>query len=666
MARAASVTGPVRLSNGNGLSHFALERGYPLNPGDQVDTRGGGRLVIELSDGSVVLVQPETILVIKDFRAAESIRELFEITIGLVRVQINRFRGRSNPYRINSPSASVAVRGTAFTVAVDVEQQTKVEVFEGTVAVTPRGDPDRAVAVDAGYGILVQASGNLQLYRLAGGQLPIAQGRVAGSRPPFPASTDRGQSSLPAPQGPSPRNSGPDRRSPHDGKQQIPRERPGAIQRRNFRGAPSDGHGAVVQRDPFRESRRAIASTYDRYMDNIAGTSDAPGQFRFTASPDPHLDSLENPAYAVAFQRMEARLLLMPAWGGFGFSSPRSHSVATQISLFAPAWRNRLVLGLSVTPSQYGDSLPPDVNSGALSTAARLGGRFTSTSLLAAIRLSAANSLGFAFEAGRGTGSLLSSTDRLDVSQTATDSAGSDSNLKQSRVTLGFSRNLSPHHTLGAVATYGLVEAADAVRFGLPRVMPTPTQLRASGHSTELALRLRGMIAPRLSYGAVVSLLSLSLTGDSRGSPAPPFHQRGRWRRGSVALGLGYQLGGRTFLNFDVVGGTSILSSARTESSPGNANTHRRFAAFHAAMQRDLSRKLFVSASLIGGVRSNPGTMLAVASPVVPQTRRITDLGVGWHFQPGWVVQYLYSPAQDRAPGGHALALRYCFSPRGE
>src|SRR4051794_32869316 len=88
-ARIASVAGPVTLSVGEGAPPFALARGHALNTGNRVDTRGGGRAVIDLSDGSVVVVQPETILMIKDFRAAASLRELFEIALGAVRVKIN-------------------------------------------------------------------------------------------------------------------------------------------------------------------------------------------------------------------------------------------------------------------------------------------------------------------------------------------------------------------------------------------------------------------------------------------------------------------------------------------------------------------------------------------------------------------------------------------------
>ena len=132
VARASSVTGRVLLSSGNGAPAFALAPGYELGPGDRVDTRGGGQIVIELTDGSMIVVQPESVIVIKDFRAAVSLRELFEIMLGSVRVKINHFAGRPNPYRINSPTASIAVRGTDFNITVDSQGDTQVMVYEGS------------------------------------------------------------------------------------------------------------------------------------------------------------------------------------------------------------------------------------------------------------------------------------------------------------------------------------------------------------------------------------------------------------------------------------------------------------------------------------------------------------------------------------------------------
>ena len=69
IARASSVTGPAVLTS-PGLRPLALTAGYILNPGDRVDTRGGGKVVIDLSDGSMVVVSPESVVVLKDYRAA--------------------------------------------------------------------------------------------------------------------------------------------------------------------------------------------------------------------------------------------------------------------------------------------------------------------------------------------------------------------------------------------------------------------------------------------------------------------------------------------------------------------------------------------------------------------------------------------------------------------
>ena len=123
VARAASVTGHAVLL-GSGSPPFTLTTGYILNPGDRIDTHGGGRVVIDLSDGSMVVVAPESIVILKDFRAASSLRELFEITAGMVRVKINHFAGKPNPYRMNSPTASIAVRGTEFSIEVDGQGST--------------------------------------------------------------------------------------------------------------------------------------------------------------------------------------------------------------------------------------------------------------------------------------------------------------------------------------------------------------------------------------------------------------------------------------------------------------------------------------------------------------------------------------------------------------
>ena len=162
VARAAGVTGQAVLLS-PGLAPVVLTAGYILNPGDRIDTRGGGRVVIDLSDGSMVVVSPESIVTLKDYRAAASLRELFGITLGMVRVRINHFAGKPNPYRMNSPTASIAVRGTEFSIEVDAEGTTRVVVFEGAVEVVSLTNPERRVLIEAGRGVLVQGGQDFHL-----------------------------------------------------------------------------------------------------------------------------------------------------------------------------------------------------------------------------------------------------------------------------------------------------------------------------------------------------------------------------------------------------------------------------------------------------------------------------------------------------------------------
>jgi len=96
VARAASVTGTAMVFTGSAGNSFGLSAGLVLNPGDRVDTRSGGRVVIDISDGSMVVVEPQSVVVLKDYRQAESLRELFEILLGKVRVKINHFGGHNN------------------------------------------------------------------------------------------------------------------------------------------------------------------------------------------------------------------------------------------------------------------------------------------------------------------------------------------------------------------------------------------------------------------------------------------------------------------------------------------------------------------------------------------------------------------------------------------
>jgi len=101
-ARIASVSGAALVSNG-GQAPRAAQRRDVLSPGEEIDTRGGGHLTIELSDGSIVLVRPGSRVLLKDFRAADTLRELFEVLLGRVRVKSTISEGSQIPTESTVP-----------------------------------------------------------------------------------------------------------------------------------------------------------------------------------------------------------------------------------------------------------------------------------------------------------------------------------------------------------------------------------------------------------------------------------------------------------------------------------------------------------------------------------------------------------------------------------
>ena len=669
IARAASVSGHVTLTSADGTPAFTLTRGYSLGPGDRIDTRGGGRVVIDLSDGSIVVVHPESVIEIKDFRAASSLRELFEITLGQVKVRINHFAGRPNPYRMNSPTASIAVRGTEFTIAVDASGDTEVNVQEGVVEVTSLSDPSHKVLIEAGRGVLVQAGQDFHLL-----SAPVARGFGEHDHD--------------------------DQDSRHQGGDK------GALQ--------ASQHGATgPAADPDAFSPRSTPGTYDRYIASLSQIGEIPFLYRYNAFPERYLDSLENPAYATGFQTPEARFFLLPTFTGVrglresaaGFgpedTQPGNYSISPQFSMFMPVLGTRFVVGASFATSRLAagaDTLAPDFDPGILGGSPnlrRLTGSstssFYSSTIMSAARFGkdGGTSIGFSMDSLRGSGSLLSSNAESDaMRQASTEIINAQSNISQTRLTLGLTHNLGGTMKLGAYYRYGLIEATDGDR--LHTVNGAPVGLdstNSSGHLSDVGFRLRGMLTPRLSYGAAATWLGLTLGDGLIRSFAVPSQQRDRSQRGTAGIGIGYLLNRRVLLSADLAGGYSNVEATRVASATtsllqsSGANSH--FLSMSSAAQVDLTRKLFASASFMPvwqryemGTRLFPdqfGNLVPVLNPLFPVAginplvgKYFSDFGAGWRFSPQFFIQYLYSINYGRTSPSHTIMLEYTFRFRHE
>jgi|SRR5918912_137661 hypothetical protein len=156
-ARILSSSGPVEIQRRSQGQAALIKIEYRVNDellaGDVVKTDRGGRLVLGLLDGSQAIIGEKTVVEIADL--SKSPRTIFNVLRGKTRVKIEKVGGRPNPYRVNTPTTVIAVRGTLFDVIVS-GKETEVFVHEGEVAVSNLVLPDAMVILSPGQMTRVQ------------------------------------------------------------------------------------------------------------------------------------------------------------------------------------------------------------------------------------------------------------------------------------------------------------------------------------------------------------------------------------------------------------------------------------------------------------------------------------------------------------------------------
>ncbi len=150
-AKVLSIEGQVEIrrqpNDQPQIQKIAFKVADELKAGDTIVTGKSGRLVLGLSDGSQAVIAPKTTVVIQDL--SQSPRTLFHVIRGKTRVHIEKLGGQPNPYRVNTPTAVIAVRGTIFDVLVD-DDETQVFLHEGQVEVTNLTAPNQPIFLFAG------------------------------------------------------------------------------------------------------------------------------------------------------------------------------------------------------------------------------------------------------------------------------------------------------------------------------------------------------------------------------------------------------------------------------------------------------------------------------------------------------------------------------------
>jgi hypothetical protein len=154
--RVSGVYGPVEIRSAASTAFVALNASTrQVQIGDEIRTGPGATATLEMTDGSYVVVSENSAFTVQDFWGS-GVRNIMNIMVGKVRFYIQRLGGKPNPYRVGTPTALIAVRGTIFEVSVDEAQYTEVRCLEGRVTVESAGLSDREVILDEGRKTLVR------------------------------------------------------------------------------------------------------------------------------------------------------------------------------------------------------------------------------------------------------------------------------------------------------------------------------------------------------------------------------------------------------------------------------------------------------------------------------------------------------------------------------
>ena len=145
------VYGPVEVQSASSRTFVPLSAPMrQVRIGDQIRTGDGGTATLVLPDGTYMVVTPNSTIMLQDYWSS-GFRSIANVLLGKVRFYIQTFGGKPNPYRVGTPTALIAVRGTTFEVTVDDAQWTEVWCLEGRVGVESVGLSDREVLLDPGW-----------------------------------------------------------------------------------------------------------------------------------------------------------------------------------------------------------------------------------------------------------------------------------------------------------------------------------------------------------------------------------------------------------------------------------------------------------------------------------------------------------------------------------
>src|SRR5271169_3720532 len=157
-----SVAGQVQIQRAGGAT-IGAAAGVGVNVGDRIVTGPNGHAVIVLNDQSRLDLGPSSSITLDQFTiSGGATTARISLFSGVMRSLVNAVSGgAAADYRVHTPNAVAAVRGTKFDTAYSenvirpgyqgCEKYTDVSVYQGTVNLAQIGSPNTGEDVRAGY-----------------------------------------------------------------------------------------------------------------------------------------------------------------------------------------------------------------------------------------------------------------------------------------------------------------------------------------------------------------------------------------------------------------------------------------------------------------------------------------------------------------------------------
>ena len=184
-ARIEAFSGPVRVVTAGGSSVPAV--GMTADEASRIETGANAFVSVRLADGSTVSIPSQSRVTIRRMRKlllTGAVERQFDIDSGRLRAVVTPMTNPTSSFRVTTPVAVAAVRGTQFQVGYDPARGTDAtEVLEGTVGVSAAETRSAAaLLVPAGFGTVTAAGRAGSLVKLLPAPALDDPGRIQNER----------------------------------------------------------------------------------------------------------------------------------------------------------------------------------------------------------------------------------------------------------------------------------------------------------------------------------------------------------------------------------------------------------------------------------------------------------------------------------------------------